>query len=262
MKPFANKVILITGASAGIGAGVAEYFASMGPRLVLTGRDGSKLDKVKDKCLKAGLTSADVLTVAGDLTDAGFRADLMSSAVRTFGRLDVLVNNAGTAKFEPLSEPSMEGYHSILDLNLSSLVALCKLAIPHLLSTKGNIVNVSSISGMRPTVSLGAYCMSKAALDMFTSVLSLELAPKGVRVNSVNPGCVTSEINRSLDMDVEQYKEFLKQTAKMYPIGRVGTPEDVAHAVAFLASDKSSFITGERLVVDGAGRYGSGDSTE
>ncbi|XP_076470712.1 2,5-dichloro-2,5-cyclohexadiene-1,4-diol dehydrogenase LinX-like [Babylonia areolata] len=259
MEQFTNKVFLITGSSAGIGAGVAQYLAARGARLSLTGRDDSKLDNVKQKCVEAGLKPADVLTLSGDLTDDKFRSQLVSSTVQTFGQLDVLVNNAGMAKAGMVSDPGMEEYMDVFNLNLHSQVAMAKLAVPHLLRSKGNIVNISSNLSLRPSAGLGAYCMSKAALDMCTKVLALELAPKGVRVNSINPGCVRSDIYRSLGMDTTQYAEFLKDQVRTHPVGRVGVPEDIAHAVAFLASDQSSFITGEILAVDGCGRYGSSE---
>ncbi|KAK7114745.1 3-oxoacyl-[acyl-carrier-protein] reductase FabG-like isoform X2 [Littorina saxatilis] len=260
MEEFKGKVVLITGSSAGIGAGIAVYLAARGARLSLTGRDQGKLRGVAQRCVEAGVTEQDVLTTAGDLTDETFRNQLVTRTVNTFGQLDVLVNNAGLGNGGNLSDPGqMESFNDLMNLNVNAHVSISKLAIPHLLGSRGNIVNISSNLGLRPCPGLGAYCMSKAALDMFTKVLALELASKGVRVNSVNPGCVRSEIHRVMNFTDEQYEAFLARQAEMHPIGRVGEPKDVARAVAFLASDKSSFITGELLVVDGGSLYGGNE---
>lgn len=257
MNTFNHKVVLVTGASAGIGAGIAVCLGERGARLSLTGRDATKLENVVQKCVAAGVKPTDVVTVAGDLTDETFRQQLVASTVDKFGQIDVLVNNAGFANPGLLSDPGMENLLNVFSLNLNAHVAMSKLCVPHLLQSKGNIVNISSNLSMRPSPALGAYCMSKAALDMFTRVLAYELAPKGVRVNSVNPGCVRSEIHRNLNFTPDQYTQFIEAQSKMHPIGRIGEPEDVARAVAFLASDQSSFITGELMVVDGLGRFGN-----
>ncbi|KAK7090029.1 2,5-dichloro-2,5-cyclohexadiene-1,4-diol dehydrogenase LinX-like [Littorina saxatilis] len=259
MDDFKGKVILITGSSAGLGAGTAVHFADRGARLSLTGRDEAKLKGVVSKCVQAGLKESDVLTTVGDLTDETFRNQLVTRTVDTFGQLDVLVNNAGRAVPGQLSDPGMDSYHTQFDINLTAQVALTKLAVPHLLKVKGNIVNVSSYLGFVPLTGFGAYCMTKAALNMFTKVLALELAPEGVRVNAVNPGCCHSEIFRGFGMDNQQVEVVLESIAKINPVPRTGEPEDVARAIAFLASDKSSFITGELLVVDGGARYARGE---
>ncbi|XP_076470477.1 L-fucose dehydrogenase-like [Babylonia areolata] len=255
MEKFINKVVLITGSSAGIGAGIAKFLAAQGASLSLTGRDGARLDSVKQDCVKAGIKPEQVLTTAGDLSDEGFRSQLVSNTVDRFGKLDVLVNNAGIAKSGLLSEPGMDTLQHVLSLNFLVHVALSKLAVPHLLQSKGNIVNISSNLGFTPSVGLGPICISKAALDMHTKVMAMELAPKGVRVNSVNPGAVRSDIGRSLNMDAAQYEQLLQAQAQAHPLGRVGEPEDIARAVAFLASEGNSFVTGLHLVVDGGGQF-------
>ncbi|XP_070200249.1 2,5-dichloro-2,5-cyclohexadiene-1,4-diol dehydrogenase LinX-like isoform X1 [Littorina saxatilis] len=173
MDDFKGKVILITGSSAGLGAGTAVHFADRGARLSLTGRDEAKLKGVVSKCVQAGLKESDVLTTVGDLTDETFRNQLVTRTVDTFGQLDVLVNNAGSLVPGQLSDPGMDSYHTQFDLNLTAQVALTKLAVPHLLKVKGNIVNVSSHVSFVPRTGCGAYCMTKAALDMFTKVLAL-----------------------------------------------------------------------------------------
>ncbi|KAK7115147.1 2,5-dichloro-2,5-cyclohexadiene-1,4-diol dehydrogenase LinX-like [Littorina saxatilis] len=259
MDEFKGKVILITGSSSGLGAGTAVHFAARGARLSLTGLGDTDLKRVASKCVEAGLTEKDVLTTVGDLTDDAFRSQLVTKTVDTFGQLDVLVNVAGRVLSGQVSDPGMDSYHALFDLNLTAHVALTKLAVPHLLKVKGNIVNMSSIYSLFPVPGVGAYCMTKAALDMFTKVLAMELAPKGVRVNSVNPGLCRTEILQGFGFDNDQIKTYYEDYAKTCPVGRVGEPEDIARAVAFLASDNSSFITGEVLVVDGGGRYAAKD---
>ncbi|KAL8590190.1 hypothetical protein ACOMHN_010385 [Nucella lapillus] len=252
---FVNKVILITGSSAGIGAGIAKHLASQGASLSLTGRDEGRLQQVAQDCVKAGSKPNDVLTTAGDLSSAEFQDLLVKKTVDKFGHLDVLVNNAGIAQAGLLSDPGMEGLERVLKLNFMVHAAVSKVAVPHLVKVKGNIVNITSNLGFTPSVGLGAICISKAALDMHTEVLAMELAPKGVRVNSVNPGVVRSDINRSMQMDKAQYEQMLAGQAKVHPIGRVGEPEDIARAVAFLASPENSFVTGLHLTVDGGGHF-------
>ncbi|KAK7115149.1 hypothetical protein V1264_001078 [Littorina saxatilis] len=139
MDDFKGKVILITGSSAGLGAGTAVHFADRGARLSLTGRDEAKLKGVVSKCVQAGLKESDVLTTVGDLTDETFRNQLVTRTVDTFGQLDVLVNNAGSMVPGQLSDPGMDSYHTQFDLNLTAQVALTKLAVPHLLKVKGQI---------------------------------------------------------------------------------------------------------------------------
>ncbi|XP_052720068.1 3-oxoacyl-[acyl-carrier-protein] reductase FabG-like [Crassostrea angulata] len=148
-------------------------------------------------------------------------------------------------------------YDSLMDTNAKCHFFLTKDAIPHLKESKGNIVNTSSICGPKPMAEVTVYCMSKAAMDMFTQCLSLELAPYGVRVNAVNPGTVVSKLVRhdhSPYQDDRIYQKFLEIQKSKHPIGRVGLPMDIAQAVAFLASDDASFITGQILFVDG-GRH-------
>ncbi|KAK7114744.1 uncharacterized oxidoreductase TM_0325-like [Littorina saxatilis] len=248
MAEFKRKVVLITGSSAGIGAGIAVYMAARGARLSLTGRDQGKLRGVAQRCVEAGVTEQDVLATTGDLTDEAFRNQLVTQTVDTFGQLDVLVNNAGLVLPDT---PDLQNHLDVMNLNLNAHVAMSKLSVPHLLRSKGNIVNVSSNAALKVYPGLGSYCVSKAALEMFTKVLALELAPKGVRVNSVNPGVVRSDIARFLNYTDEQYNEFWAEFAKAIPVGRLGKPEEVARAVAFLASDKSSFVTGALILIDG-----------
>lgn len=143
---------------------------------------------------------------------------------------------------------------NIMNINVRSVFHLTKLAVPYLIATRGNIVNVSSVNGMRSFPGVLAYNMSKSALDQFTQCVALELADKQVRVNSVNPGVVITNIHKRGGMDEESYAKFLEHSKTTHALGRAGTVQEIADAIAFLASDRSTFITGALLPVDG-GRH-------
>ena len=138
-----------------------------------------------------------------------------------------------------------------MDINVRSVYDLTRIALPHLEKTKGTIINVSSVAGLRPYAGLTAYCVSKAAIDMMTRCLSFELAPRGIRVNAVNPGVVLTSLHRTGGMSEKDYEAFLERSRQTHPLGRVGTPEEVSESIAWLASDSAAWITGITLSVDG-----------
>jgi NAD(P)-dependent dehydrogenase (short-subunit alcohol dehydrogenase family) len=243
---FANKVVVITGASSGIGAGAAVHLSSLGAKVVLTGRNEENLKKVAEKC------KSEVLAIVSDVTVEADRVTLIEETIKRFGQIDVLVNNAGIGEVGPFTSFSMEKYDSVMNTNLRSVFHLSQLATPHLIKTKGNIVNISSVGGLRPFAGFTAYCMTKAALDHFTKCLALELAPSGVRVNSVNPAFIDTNFAMRMGISEAAYKDILAKAVQNHPIGRTGTIEDTATAIAFLAcNNTSSFITGTLLAVDG-----------
>ncbi|XP_046567452.1 3-oxoacyl-[acyl-carrier-protein] reductase FabG-like isoform X1 [Haliotis rubra] len=255
MANFAGRVVLITGASAGLGEGTALHFAKQGAKLALTGREKTRLDDVAKRCSECGIPADNIRTHCGDLTDAAFRKATIEKTVAKFARLDVLVNNAGLVfpgESMGMSEPQ---YDQTMDLNMKVPFLMSQLAVPHLEKTQGNIVNISSLFGARAMAMTGIYCVSKAALDMFTQCLALELAPKKVRVNSVNPGTVATPIfgreGSVLHGKDDEIKKFLEEQANATPLGRLGTPQDVAGAIGYLASDAASYVTGQILLVDG-----------
>jgi NAD(P)-dependent dehydrogenase (short-subunit alcohol dehydrogenase family) len=139
----------------------------------------------------------------------------------------------------------------MMNINVRSVFQLMKLAVPHLEKSQGNIVNVSSVTGLRSFPGVLAYCVSKAAVDQLTRCVALELAPKGIRVNAVNPGVVLSGLHRSGGMSDENYAAFLEHSKTTHPLGRVGQPEEIAELIYFLASDKAAWITGETVSIDG-----------
>ncbi|XP_053380172.1 uncharacterized short-chain type dehydrogenase/reductase y4vI-like [Mercenaria mercenaria] len=246
-----------TGASSGIGEGVAIKFAQLGCRLVISGRNEDNLKRVNGLCREAGLNQDQILNIAGDINKEGDRRSIVQKTIDKYGEINVLVNNAGMNHFNRISDITEEKYDEIFNTNVKSHVLLTQLVIPHLIKSKGNIVNTSSICGQRAMPEVGVYCMTKASMDMFTQCLALEMAPHGVRVNAINPGTIVSNIARrpwGAYQDEELYRKFLEKQASGHPLGRVGQPEDCAEAVAFLASDSASFITGQIMFLDG-GRH-------
>ncbi|MCJ8746799.1 hypothetical protein PDJAM_G00145950 [Pangasius djambal] len=247
-----DKVALITGASSGIGAATALLFARLGAQLALNGRDMDNLSKVAKECEERG--GKKPLLVPGDLTDEGTVKKTVEETVAHFGRLDVLINSAGILAMGTIETTDLAQYDKVMNVNVRSVYHLTHLCVPHLIQTKGCIVNVSSVNGQRSFPGVLAYCMSKSAIDQFTRCVALELAPKQVRVNSVGPGVIVTEVHKRAGLDVEQYKQFLEKCKVTHALGRPGEVEEVAQAIAFLASDASTFITGVNLPVDG-GRH-------
>lgn len=249
---FHSKIVLITGASSGIGAATALHFSKLGAKLALTGRNLLGLQNVADQCEKS--CSLKPFVITGDLTNEDDTKRILDSTILHYSRLDVLVNNAGILETGSIESTSLDQYDRVMNANVRSIYHLTMLAVPHLIQTKGNIVNVSSVNGVRSFPNVLAYCMSKSAVDQFTRCVALELAPKGVRVNSVNPGVVVTNILTRNGMSDEDYAAFLERTKFTHALGRPGTGEEVAKAIAFLASDDASFSTGDSLLVDG-GRH-------
>jgi NAD(P)-dependent dehydrogenase (short-subunit alcohol dehydrogenase family) len=252
---FKGKTVLITGASSGIGQGAAIEFAKHGANLVLGGRNVDQLKETKNQCIKAGLKENQILWVAGDIAEQNIQKQLVDTAINTFNQLDVLVNNAGLVISTPVLSFNIEDFDRVHNVNLRATVALSMLALPHLIKTKGNVVNISSIAAWRPFTGNISYAMSKAGMDMFTKSLAFEVAPHGVRVNSVNPGAIPTNISRDR-IPADQLEERYKSLEKLHPLGRNGEIKEVVDAIIFFASDKSTFVTGQLLGVDGGAGLG------
>ncbi|XP_075263707.1 meso-2,3-butanediol dehydrogenase-like [Convolutriloba macropyga] len=273
MKLFSDeKVVIITGASSGIGQDTAVKFVEKGiTKLCLNGRNGEGLDKTKQDCVAAN-KEAEVLLVQGDLLTEGLCEKIVEECIAKFGRIDILFNNAGFTIFGRIFDQSIESYQTIFDVNLKSTVCLTKLCIPYLRETKGNIVNNSSVLATTPVEQMGFYCMSKAALDMFTKCIALEEGKNGIRANNVNPGTKTLSNRKERYFGISKSalgiigtpfgvnsgipKEFIEQfwerLTKEQPTGRIGNAQDVASLVTFIASSEADFMSGSSVVTDGA----------
>lgn len=247
-----NKVAIITGASSGIGAAIAILFSKHGASLALVGRNEEGLNSTIEKCEK--INRDKIIKIIGDVTNIETLKSAVEEAVKKFGQINTLINNAGVGKFANIETMKIEDYDEVMNTNLRSAIILTQLCVPHLIATKGNIVNVSSVCGTRSFPNILAYGISKAGMDQFTKSVALELAPKGIRVNSVNPGVIITDFQKRAGYSEEAYKQFLEHTKTTHPLGRPGETDEVAKAVLFLASEDSSFTTGELLHVDG-GRH-------
>uniref|UniRef100_U5EY73 Putative reductase n=1 Tax=Corethrella appendiculata TaxID=1370023 RepID=U5EY73_9DIPT len=249
---FTGKVIIITGASSGIGAETAKFLAKLGAHCVLTGRNVENLNKITKECEL--LNGGKVLAIVANVTSLDDNQKIISETLEKFGRLDCLINNAGILSTGSIEDTSLQQYDEVMNTNVRGVYHLTMLAVPHLIKTKGNIVNVSSVAGTRSFPGILAYSISKSALDQFTKCTALELAAKGVRVNAVNPGVIVTNIHSRAGMDEKTYQEFLEHCKQTHALGRPGKVSEVSAAIAFLASDLASFTTGELLHVDG-GRH-------
>ncbi len=241
-----DKRVIVTGASNGIGRATADLLLSEGATVALVGRRESAL---ADVIATAPRSAAFVMTA--DLSDEKQTEQCVAQSVEALGGLDVLVNAAGILKIGRIEESSLELWDEMMNINLRSVFHLMKLSVPHLKRSRGNIVNVSSVTGPRSFPGVLAYCVSKAGLDQLTRCAALELAAKGVRVNAVNPGVVVSGLHRSGGMSEEAYAAFLEHSKTTHPLGRVGEAREIAELICFLASDRASWITGATVSIDG-----------
>ena len=201
---FTDKVVLVTGATSGIGHAVAVKFAEESACVVALGRNQSALSEVEASVQNVG---GKPLTIAVDVTKDSEIHQAIDETIDKFGRLDVLVNAAGHISTGSIEETSLAAWDAMMNVNLRAVFHLMQLAAPHLIKTKGNIVNVSSVTGLRSFPGVLAYCVSKAGVDQLTRCAALELAPKGVRVNAVNPGVVITEIHKRGGMSEEAYAD-------------------------------------------------------
>ncbi|KAJ0175882.1 hypothetical protein K1T71_009041 [Dendrolimus kikuchii] len=233
---FKDKVVLVTGASAGIGEAIAILFAKYGATLALVGRNEENLNRVAEKCESEKGVRA--LRIVADLgTDEGCERTA-NDTLKRFGRLDVLINNAGIVARTSILYTDMKTFDDIFNTDVRGVYNLTRLLVPALIESKGNIVNISSISGTAVAVGSLPYSMAKAALDHFTRLIALELGPMGVRVNTVSPGVTVSKlVQRQVNFTDEEYQAWLQESSKKIPMGEVCLGEDIAKMVVHVASD-------------------------
>lgn len=243
-KNFTGKSAIVTGATSGIGRAVALRFSQGGANVVAIGRNQKALDQLKDEI-------DNVLVIKADVTNPEEMQGAVAHTIDTLGHLNVLVNAAGHISSGTIETTSLAAWDAMMNVNLRAAFNLMQIASPHLIESRGNVVNISSVTGLRSFPGVLAYCVSKAGLDQLTRCAALELAPKGVRVNAVNPGVVITEIHKRGGMDDEGYEKFLEHSRTTHPLGRVGLASEVAELVCFLASEEASWITGGTYSIDG-----------
>lgn len=243
---LSGKTALITGATSGIGRATALLFAKAGARVAAVGRSEDALAELAEEIGAAG---GELLAIRADVTLEAGR--IVSEALEGFGALDVLVNAAGHLANGTIEDTTPEAWDAMMNVNLRAVFQLMQEAAPELERTRGNIVNVSSVTGLRSFPGVLAYCVSKAGVDQLTRCAALELAAKGVRVNAVNPGVVVTEIHRRGGMSEEAYAAFLERSKTTHPLGRVGEAREVAELILFLASEHAAWITGATYSIDG-----------
>ena len=248
MSEMQDKIVIVTGASSGIGRATALKFASQGARVALVARSGDKLADVAQTITDAG---GEAMALVADVTDAAQVQRVVRETAAAWGGIDVLVNAAGIIALGTIESTSLPDWDYMMNLNARAPFYLMQCAMPHLVQRGGNVVNVSSVTGVRAFPGVLAYCASKAAVDQLTHCAALEMASQGVRVNAVNPGVVVTQLHRSGGMDEQAYAAFLEHSKTTHPLGRVGQPEEVAELIYFLASPQAGWITGVSVPIDG-----------
>ena len=245
------QTVVVTGASSGIGRAAAMRFARDGAAVLAVGRKAAALTEVAHEIERAG---GRCVPFEADVTRPDAAAAVVGKAVEAFGGLTTLVNAAGIIAMGTIENTTDEAWDEMLDTNLRAPFRLMRAAVPHLVASRGSVVNVSSVTGLRAFPGVLAYCVSKAGVDQLTRCAALELAPQGVRINAVNPGVVISNLHRRSGMNEENYAAFLDRSKQTHPLGRAGEPGEIADLIAFLASDRAGWITGETISIDG-GRH-------
>ncbi len=246
MSKLNNKVAVVTGASKGIGAGIAKSLAAEGASVVVnyaSSKEGA--DRVVKEIVGKG---GKAVAVQGDVSKPGDVKRIFAETKKAFGRLDVLVNNAGVYEFSPLGEVTEEQFHRHFDTNVLGLMLATQEAVKLFGPEGGSIINIgSTVSSLTPPTTV-VYTATKGAVDAVTHVLAKELGPKKIRVNSINPGMVETEGVQSAGFIGS---DFQKQLEAQTPLGRIGQPEDIAPIAVFLASADSGWLTGETLLASG-----------
>lgn len=247
-KKLDGKVAIVTGASKGIGASIALELANEGASVVVnysSSKEGAQ--KVVSKISQNG---GKALAIQANVANPKDIQKLFLETSKAFGKIDILINNAGVYEFAPIEDVTLEHYHKMFDLNVAGLLLAIKEALKYF-GSSGSIVNISSVASTLASPNTAVYSASKAAVDAITKSLGKELGPRNIRVNSINPGIIETEGTQTAGI---LESDFRRNIEAQTPLGRIGRPADIAPAVAFLASDEASWITGETMVISGGFR--------
>ncbi|MFB4359225.1 SDR family NAD(P)-dependent oxidoreductase [Pantoea sp. BS_8] len=242
MSRFTGKIVVVTGAGSGIGAASAKRFAEEGASVVLVGRTRDKLEKVA-----AQLSGQDHMVADCDVAEADQVQDLTSRVEEKYGRVDVLVNNAGIIVQGRIHEIELADWKKLMSVDLDGVFHCVHYFMPALLKTRGNVVNISSVSGLGGDWGMSVYNAAKGAITNFTRSLAMDYGTDGVRVNAICPGFTFTDLTEGVKNDQALLERFYDRI----PLRRAGEPEDIADAIAFIASDDARYITGANLPVDG-----------
>lgn len=244
-----EKVAIVTGAASGIGKATARLFASKGAKVVLADCQVAPGEEAARAIRSEG---GEATFVHADVTVSGEAQGMVRFALETYGRLDVLMNNAGIELYRPLVETGEEEWDQVLAVNVKGIYLCSKYAIPRMAEAGGgSIINIASVAGLVGFSGLSAYNASKGAVVVLTKNMALECAPQRIRVNCICPGVIQTPMVDRLCEAMGDYETQQREFLRLHPLGRLGTPQDIAYAALYLASEESSFVTGAALVVDG-----------
>ena len=240
-----NKVALITGGGTGIGAGIAHMFAREGAQVVVCGRREDPLKKVVDEIDQSG---GEAIYCVADISSQEQIREMIETVTMKFGSIDILVNNAGVFIPDDVTSTSEQEWDRVMDTDAKGVYLMSKAVLPDMIKKgTGKIVNIASIAGLIGFEKSAAYCAAKGAVVNLTREMALDYAPKGICVNAIAPGVIDTDMTKAFLSNEQAKQGFLSKT----PVGRVGTPEDIAHGAVYLASDESNFVVGQTLVIDG-----------
>ena len=239
-----NKIAVITGGNSGMGLSMAREFAKQGASVAIFGRSADTLESATAEI------GGDTLAVQGDVTSVADLDRLFESTVQKFGKIDVLITNAGVARPAPVDEVDEDAFDFLSDINFKGAFFTVQRALPHL-NDPASIVLTSSIANRTEMPGMAVYGATKAAVRSLPRTLSAELLPRGIRVNALSPGAIETPIWGRTGLQQEELAQMASNIGSQIPIGRFGTPDEMAKAALFLASDDSSYVVGTELVADG-----------
>jgi len=243
MNRLNGKIAIVIGATSGMGRAIAKLFAEEGAQVVCTGRRAVKGQSLEREIIEAGGKG---IFVQADSTKSDELKKIFDVTMEQFGRIDVLVNNAGTSSTTLIEDTSLAEYDKIMNLNIRSYYEACQIAVPIMKKQGcGSIINTASIGGIKGLASTTAYCTSKGAVRLFTKSLAVELAPAGIRVNAICPGAIATEMLAGAPDD------YVEALAASVPMKRIGSDMDIAYGAVYLASDEAGYVTGLDLIIDG-----------